>query len=322
MAIDSPSIKVTASDALEFESVSPKSHKNGSVLKTLVFVVISVVLGAGSWALYGDSIISILGSSEGEVLVIRADISPIKVRPDKPGGLQVPDRDKLVYSRIENGGTETKDQATVERLLPLPEAPLPIPRSTPLASKPLNIEMQPIASTPEVADVISAVKPTPAPPPPTTPTSTLKPAPNTPRPIPLSKNKTPVIIPKTIAVKPTIVIEPRPKPVVITKKVRNQKSLTAVKAKPITNPSSNVYRVQLAAARSIDAARKEWDRLRLKNLDVLGNLGSKITKYDSGANGIFYRLRAGPLKKDVEALTLCKTLAKRKTGCLVIRPGK
>jgi cell division septation protein DedD len=112
------------------------------------------------------------------------------------------------------------------------------------------------------------------------------------------------------------------KPVAITKVAQNPKPLTAAKNNPITAPSNNVYRVQLAAARDLNAARKEWDRLRLKNLDVLGNLGSKITKYDSGANGIFYRLRAGPLKKDVDARALCKTLAKRKTGCLVIRPGK
>jgi cell division septation protein DedD len=113
-----------------------------------------------------------------------------------------------------------------------------------------------------------------------------------------------------------------PKPTITTKGVDDTKPLAAVRATPETSPSNNVYRVQLAAARNLDAARREWDRLRLENLDVLGNLGSKITKYDSGSNGVFYRLRAGPLKKDVDARALCKILAKRKTGCLVIRPGK
>jgi hypothetical protein len=79
----------------------------------------------------------------------------------------------------------------------------------------------------------------------------------------------------------------------------------------------------LAAARTADAAQKEWDRLRRKNLDVLGNLGLSITKVDLGEKkGIFYRLRAGPLKHDGDARTLCKILAKRKTGCLIVRPGK
>ena len=321
MASDSPSIKVTASDALEFEAVSPKVHKGGGVMKTLVFVITFVVLGAGSWAFYGDNIISILDSPECEVSVVRADIRPIKVRPEKPGGLQVPDRDKLVYSRIQNGGTETKGQATVERLLPLPEKPLPRPSSNPLPSSQLSIKPQPTATTPELADVIAAVKPIKAPPLPVVPTSSTKLASATPKPILLSKNKTPIIIPKTDTTKSAIANKTVQKTVLIKKMAQDSKPLTAVKAIPVAAPSNTVYRVQLAAARSLSAARKEWDRLRLKNLDVLGNLGSRITKYDSGANGVFFRLRAGPLKKDVDARTLCNTLAKRKTGCLVIRPG-
>ena len=135
MASDSHSIKVTASDALEFEAVSPRMSKGGGTIKTIVFVVISIVLGAGSWALYGDSLVSFLAHSEGEISVIRADISPVKVRPEKPGGLQVPNRDKLVYSRIQDGGLEPQGPATVERLLPLPETPLPGPSLIPLTTR-------------------------------------------------------------------------------------------------------------------------------------------------------------------------------------------
>ena len=169
---------------------------------------------------------------------------------------------------------------------------------------------------PKVTDVFTTVKPIKTPPP--IPTATSKLASETPEPILLSKNKTPIIIPQTSSIMAT----PLPKPVAITKKVQKPKILPIVESNQTTATSNNIYRVQLAAARNLNAAQKEWDRLRLKNLDVLGNLGSKITKYDSGANGIFYRLRAGPLKKDIDARALCKILAKRKTGCLVIRPGK
>ena len=321
MTSDSPGIKVTASDALEFEAVSPKVRKDGSVIKTLIFIMIFVALGSGFWAFYGDNIISIFSNSEDEISVIRADISPVKVRPEKPGGLQVPDRDKLVYSRIKNGGTETKGQATVERLLPLPETPLPSPSSAPLKTSQLSTP-PPMESTPKVSDVIAAVKPTQAPLPPAVPSSAFKPDSIAPKPIPLSKSKTPVIIPRIAAAKSAVVAEPDQKKVIVNKVAKKPTPLTASETKLITAPSNSDYRVQLAAARSIKAARKEWDRLRLVNLDILGNLGSTITKYDSGTNGVFYRLRAGPLKKDVDARALCKTLAKRKTGCLVVRPGK
>jgi len=95
----------------------------------------------------------------------------------------------------------------------------------------------------------------------------------------------------------------------------------AVRTAPAVGSTS--YRVQLAAARSAEAARGEWDRLRRKNLDLLGDLGLTVTKVDLGAaKGIFYRLRVGPLAGEKEARALCKALAARKVGCLVVRPGK
>jgi len=79
--------------------------------------------------------------------------------------------------------------------------------------------------------------------------------------------------------------------------------------------------VQLAAARSSQGAREEWQRLRTKHLDLLGRLGLTITKADLGAGkGIFYRLRAGPLADEGTARGLCRQLARRRVGCLVIRP--
>ena len=320
MASDSPGIKVTASDALEFEAVAPKVRKGTSVLKTSVFVVVAVIIGAMSWAFYGERILSMLGSSEDEVPVIRADISPVKVRPENPGGLQVPDRDKLVYNRIQNGGTETAGQATVERLLPPPEKLLPRPKAVPIAPQKLSPQAQTpsVSTTPKVADVKAAVKPVVAPPPPSVPAVAPKSGPTR-----LSKNTTPIITPKPAPQKPIPAAQPTPKPIVIAKAEQPSPSVPAVKTSPTAAPTNKVYRVQLAAARTPDAARKEWDRLRRKNLDVLGNLGLSITKVDlGGKKGIFYRLRAGPLKNDGDARALCKTLAKRKTGCLVVRPGK
>ena len=318
MASDSPGIKVTASDALEFEAVEPKVRKSTSALKTIVFVIVAVVMGAMSWAYYGERILSLLGNSEDQVPVIRADISPVKIRPENPGGLQVPDRDKLVYNRIQNGGTETTGQATVERLLPPPEKLLPRPKAAPIApQKPSSQVQAPLVSaTPKVADVKAAIKPAQAPPPPSAPTITTKS-----RPTLLSQNTTPVIPLKPVLKKSVQAAQPTPKPVVISKAV--QPRAPSATTSPAAAPTNKVYRVQLAAARTADAARKEWDRLRRKNLDVLGNLGLSITKVDLGEKkGIFYRLRAGPLKNDGDARTLCKTLAKRKTGCLIVRPGK
>lgn len=98
---------------------------------------------------------------------------------------------------------------------------------------------------------------------------------------------------------------------------------TTAATPPRTLPAdSKVYRVQLAAARTPEAARAEWDRVRRKNLDLLGDLGLTVTKVDLGPKkGVFYRLRVGPLANDAAARKLCKDLAKRRIGCLVIKPG-
>jgi hypothetical protein len=203
-------------------------------------------------------------------------------------------------------------------LLPPPEKLLPRPKAVPKAPQKPSSQLQAplVSATPKVADVKAAVKPAQAPPPPSAPTIATKS-----RPTLLSKNTTPVIPLKPVLKKSVQAAQPTQKPVVIAKAV--QPGAPGATTSPAAAPTNKVYRVQLAAARTADAARKEWDRLRRKNLDVLGNLGLSITKVDLGEKkGIFYRLRAGPLKNDGDARTLCKTLAKRKTGCLIVRPGK
>ena len=86
-----------------------------------------IVLGggaAGSWYFLdtwlGESI-------DTSVPLIPADDAPIKVRPEKPGGMEVPDQDKLVYDRMEGTG----DGQPVEQLLPPAENPMPLSEAPP-----------------------------------------------------------------------------------------------------------------------------------------------------------------------------------------------
>jgi cell division septation protein DedD len=55
--------------------------------------------------------------------LIRADTAPTKARPEEPGGLDVPHRDKLVYETLSGDG----EDEPVERLLPPPEEPVAKP---------------------------------------------------------------------------------------------------------------------------------------------------------------------------------------------------
>ncbi len=45
-----------------------------------------------------------------------------------------------------------------------------------------------------------------------------------------------------------------------------------------------------------------------------------MVRADLGRRGIFYRLRAGPVGDRKAAAAICRTLAKRKLGCMVVKP--
>jgi hypothetical protein len=98
--------------------------------------------------------------SEATAPLIKADPTPTKVRPAQPGGLQVPNQDKLVYEAMRPGEAEGPK---VERLLPPPEKPVDPPAPPPPTAP---------APTP-----VAEPKPAPAPaPPPAAPPSAAPPS--------------------------------------------------------------------------------------------------------------------------------------------------
>ena len=117
-------IKVTASDALEFEPVKHETSSGGWTIRILLSLALFGV-GAVSWGLYGDAMIKQFSTNDGEVPIIEASVGPIKVRPENPGGLEVPNRDKLVYDRMQkNHDKDNHKEKGFERLMPSPEQPI------------------------------------------------------------------------------------------------------------------------------------------------------------------------------------------------------
>ena len=113
-------IKVTASDALEFEPVAPRPPKKRWGLR--LFLLLMVAGGsAWGWQNYGEGIMTLMRGTEGGIPLVRADPGPVKVRPESPGGLRVPDRDKLVYDRLQGKNGDREAARGPERLLPPPE---------------------------------------------------------------------------------------------------------------------------------------------------------------------------------------------------------
>jgi hypothetical protein len=112
--------------------------------KALVLVVLLLAIaGAAGWRLYGDRLAM---DEAAEIPLIRAERGPAKVRPEKPGGMEIPDRDKLVYDRIGDA-----ERPAVEHLLPAPEAPLAPPAPEKPPAEPAEARAPAASAAPEEA---------------------------------------------------------------------------------------------------------------------------------------------------------------------------
>jgi cell division septation protein DedD len=90
--------------------------------------------------------------------------------------------------------------------------------------------------------------------------------------------------------------------------------------RPAARALGRGYRLQIAAVRSPEAAKQEWERLRRLHSDVLGSLGFATERVDLGARGVFYRIQAGPVADAAQAEHDCNELKQRGVGCLLVKP--
>jgi cell division septation protein DedD len=131
--------------AMPYRRIKRRSHRGLAAVLALGVMALSA---GGLWIGYR---VSAGHTSSGEIPLIRADTDPVKVKPDDPGGMEIPNRDRFVFNPTGN--------MPVERLLPAPEAPLPRPATT---SNPAPPPAPSVASAPEPPQAPAAA-PQPAP---------------------------------------------------------------------------------------------------------------------------------------------------------------
>lgn len=74
--------------------------------------------------------------------------------------------------------------------------------------------------------------------------------------------------------------------------------------------------VHLASYRQVKMAERGWKELIRKFSSQLGGLEMNIERVDLGApKGVFYRLKAGPLATNSEAVSVCRSLKQRRQYC-------
>jgi hypothetical protein len=245
--------------------------------------------------------------------LIKAEERPIKVSPEAPGGMQAPNRDILVYERLQ--GT-LAGKGPGEHLLPESEEPMtpPPPRAAETAPTPNAPETDSFSSDVPGRTSLSAP---PAPEPPARPSTEPNKA--------LQSQKS--AKPRDSLTPPTSASDTAAAPA----KTRSQ-PVTPTQTKIATTPaaessapqserpaSGSGFQLQLLSSRSAEDAKGAWARLRDKNTDLLGSLAPSVARVNLDNRGTFYRLRAGPIASETKARSICDSLSGRGVSCLVVR---
>jgi len=228
--------------------------------------------------------------TDGEVPLIKAEGTPVKVRPTDRGGIEVPHQDRLIFERLDGGSEQPK----VERLLPPPEDPLPKPLAMPDLPQPVTpVEPPAVAELPPKPPLAHLVDGTGA--------GDLEDLGDR------GRRNTVVTVRR-----PTAEGSAAPG-------VESARSGGSTGGSDAEIARGADHFVQVGALRSLDAANTEWRRLQRLHPDLLDALGSTFRRADLGERGIFYRVLGGPLTADRAAET-CTALKQRGIGCYVIEP--
>jgi len=308
--------RVTQSDSAaqpDFEPVKISQKKSRKGL-WVGLVVAAVVVAGGAWYGLGSGM---SGAKDDKVPVIRADVNPVKERPAAPGGMEIANRDKKIYDRVEGGGV----QPTFERLLPEAEQAEPMPTLNQAAKQ---------AALPDVPTAESAeslIEPE-SPLPPAVPAGT--PTPLTP---PLSADEMATVQPAPAAVV-TPSVEPAAPPAAPTAPAASvaipeppkapEPARTAALTPPVSSDGIEpFYRVQVAAVRTDAAAKTAFTSVQKKHQDLFADKSLYVQRADLGEpKGVYYRVRIGPYSDKGQAGQVCSVLKARGAACLVVRPGK
>ncbi|ABC22578.1 SPOR domain-containing protein [Rhodospirillum rubrum] len=295
-----------------------------------------LVAGIAAWYLLGGGSSDTAGTPA-DLPLVSADPTPYKARPEEPGGMQVENRDKLVYNRISEDEDQKTADATTEKLLPDPEQPMtppvavqPEPVPQPQAVSPVPVQPVPMEPVPSPAPVQS-VQPVPVQPVPIQPVPV--------QPVPVQPVPTPPVqaAPVRPAPPPAVAAAPsqprapaagQPQPLTAPTPAPARPTASAPAAAANQTASLPTIRpaaggtgvvVQLAALRSAEAAEVAWKGLVTKHRDLLGSLTHDVQKADLKEKGLFFRLRAGPVSSAAEAKSLCDALKSRNQSCIIVR---
>ena len=271
------------------------------------------VLGAFGVIVYYAYHEGVRAGSESIAPLIKAEQQPYKVKPDDPGGMDVPDQDKLIYNEVSPQAGEGAQKA--EHLLPPPENPLPRPTEQP--------EEQAQSSSAASAAAAPAASPAQASP---TGAPSYVPQPPAPAEIPPMGQSTSPPAQGNAPAAAASAGAPSAQAAAVAPPAGAQgakagKAGAAGATQLAARPQHGGWRVQLGSVRSAEGARQEWAHLQSEHPDLLGALALDVRRADLGpGKGVFYRIQGGPLSGKEAANALCDRLKAVRVGGLAVEP--
>lgn len=220
--------------------------------------------------------------TEKEIPIIRRPQTAVKIKPENPGGMEIPNQDKDVYNIVEK---KEVDNTVVENLLPKPETPkLPdiVPEVADVNTNAANLD--------EIVDEVA-------------------------------ENKNDLPQPKEVKAESKAAensaagnVPAKPADLLAGVSAQAPTANTAkadapakVEAPAANTASAGGWQIQLIASKNKTAVEKTWTDLSAKYAD-LKNMPHEIQASDLGAQGMFYRLRAGSFASKAEAAQACANL--------------
>lgn len=234
--------------------------------------------------------------TEKEIPIIRRPQTAVKIKPENPGGMDIPNQDKNIYNIVEK---KDVNNTVVENLLPKPETPkLPdiVPEISDVNENADNLD--------QIVDEVSSNK-----------TSEIaeKTAP--------AAVDAPTVSNSNVPAKPADLLADNLDPNIKTKPAAIEKApaplIKEEKTAAATVPAdAGGWQIQLIASKNKAAVEKTWVDLSSKYAD-LKKMPYEVQASDLGVQGMFYRLRAGSFADKAAAVQACNDLkAKGLRDCI------
>jgi hypothetical protein len=226
---------------------------------------------------------SLIGHRNGTVPVVTADVRPMRVKPDNPGGMKIDGAENDVFSGgVDNSNSKLEPAAEVPDPGGMHTAPLAPPQTPPVSTQ--DTAQSPIAASPPARPAAMATAPSPT-------------------------NTAPVKAPAVA----TASAPAAPSP---TGSAHGAVASTAAAVQKPASVAGRSAMVQLAALTTEQAARDEWQRMTKHMPDLLNGRQPSFSRVERDGH-TFWRLRTAGFSDVAQARTFCEHVRAKGGGCSV-----